>query len=431
LHRPHPALPRVLSLTQAILLGLGSILGTGVFVSLAIAAGVAGVWMLPALVIACGLAVCNGLSSAALASAHPVNGGSYEYGYRYLHPAAGFTAGWVFLLAKTASAATAAVGGAAYLLTWLGYPPQWRTAVALSLAALMTFTVLGGMRRSAGINAAIVSITLLALIALVITGAGHAVNSPMSILLAHQEFSLSSLLHATALLFVAYTGYARIATLGEEVRDPAHNIPRAIVWSLAISGILYFSVAAVSIGAVGPERFAASIGGDAAPLAEMAKSFQLPVLPALVSLGAISAMLGVLLNLLLGLSRMVLAMARRGDLPSLFARLSSSGDNPVWAVVGVGLMILVLVAVGSIETAWSFSAFNVLVYYAITNAAASRLPNLTGPKRAAARVGLLACVGLAFYVEPPIWLSGLSLIALGLLWHWLRRRQEWDVSPQR
>jgi len=402
-------LARVVGLPGAVLMGLGSIVGTGVFVSLGLAAGIAGPAVVVAVALAALVATCNGLSSAQLAAAYPVSGGTYEYGYRTLHPALGFTAGWMFLCAKSASAATAALGLAGYAL---GDDGAARTALAAGTVVAVTLLVAGGVRRSNAVNAVIVSITLAALVALVAAGLPEIDRANFAGL---GDVAPRDLLHATALMFVAFTGYGRIATLGEEVRDPARTIPRAIIVTLVVTALLYIAVAAVAVGLIGAARLGEITRATAAPLEAVALRSAVPDVRWLIAVGAITAMLGVLLNLVLGLSRVALAMARRGDLPGGLAAVS--GDSPRRAVLFVGLGIAALTLIGSVEATWSFSAFTVLVYYAITNLAALRLPpeHRRFP-RAVAVAGLGSCLGLAFWVEPRIWLTGGALIAAGLLW---------------
>jgi APA family basic amino acid/polyamine antiporter len=151
--------------------------------------------------------------------------------------------------------------------------------------------------------------------------------------------------------------------------------------------------------------------------------FGVPVVPWLVAAAAITAMAGVLLNLLLGLSRVMLAMGRRGDLPSWVAHVDGSGTSPRRAVAVTGAIIVAIVLVGNVETTWSFSAFTVLVYYALTNLAALRLPTKHRRfPRIVPVLGLASCLGLAVCVDPIIWLAGAGLIALGLAWHAVARR---------
>ena len=407
-----PQLERALGVPGAVLMGLGSIVGTGIFVAIGTAAGVAGASVIIAVALGAIVATCNGLSSAQLAAAHPVSGGAYEYGYRYLNPTLGFTAGWTFIAAKTASAATAALGFGGYALALFADGDRTlQIALGVSAALVLTVIVVGGIKRSNRTNIAIVSITLAALLAFVIGGLPHVRAANLEL----GSASARDIAHATALMFVAYTGYGRIATLGEEVRDPARTIPRAIVIALAVTLVLYVGVATVAIGSAGADRLAAA---TRAPLEAVAVQ---PVVRYAVAIGAITAMLGVILNLVLGISRVVLAMARRGDLPRGLAHIEKS--SPRRAVIVVGITIAALALIGSVKTTWSFSAFSVLVYYAIANLSALRQPASERRfPRAVPIFGLASCVGLAFWVEPTIWLVGLGLIAVGLAVRWAWNR---------
>jgi APA family basic amino acid/polyamine antiporter len=414
-------LRREIGIGGATMMGLGSMVGTGVFVSIGVAAGVAGPAVILAIVLAAAVAACNALSSAQLAASHAVSGGTYEYGYRYLNPMLGFTAGWMFLWAKTASAATAALGFAGYALRLTGNDLTWMPMLAIGAVALFTILVLSGIRRSSLANVLIVSVTLLALGSFVLFGLPNAVAGGTGNLTpffpGKGGEALEAFLHAAALMFVAFTGYARIATLGEEVAEPKRTIPRAIIVTLIVTALLYISVAAVAIGSVGADKFANAPGAQATPLELAARAMDAPLLAGIVALGAITAMLGVLLNLILGLSRVLLAMGRQGDMPPMFARLSASGSAPAAAAVAVGIFIASLASLGSVQTTWAFSAFTVLIYYAITNLAALRLPkDQRLYPRWIAVAGLLACVFLAFWVPVPIWAAGLGFIGLGLIW---------------
>jgi APA family basic amino acid/polyamine antiporter len=403
-------LKREIGIAGATMMGLGSIIGTGVFVSIGIAAGIAGASVILAIALAALVATCNALSSAQLAANHPVSGGTYEYGYRYLNPTLGFAAGWMFLCAKTASAATAALGFAGYLLNLTGFQPVYLTAIALVTVVAMMLLVLSGVRLSNQVNIVVVSITLCSLLAFVLCGVSQISMARLSM-----EFEPPSLLHATALMFVAFTGYGRIATLGEEVFEPERTIPRAIIITLILSALIYIAVAVVAIGSAGVETLQASTSQSAAPLEIIARDFPFQV-HMIVAIGAMTAMLGVLLNLVLGLSRVMLAMGRRGDMPAKTANLSTS-------IIVVGVLITVLAATGSVKTTWSFSAFTVLIYYAVTNLAALQLNSeVRLYSRQWAWAGLVACLSLAFAIEWQVWVTGSCVLLLGLLWHALRRR---------
>lgn len=419
-----PQLQRELGVLGATMMGLGSIVGTGVFVSIGIAAGIAGPAVILAIAIGAVVATCNGLNSAQLAANHAVSGGSYEYGYKYLNPSLGFTAGWMFLLAKTASAATAALGFAGYLLNATGlYGRGFLIPTALAAAILMTLIVLSGIRRSNRANIAIVSVTLLSLIFFVLVCLPRATEVGTENLTPFFTGSPTTVLQASALMFVAYTGYGRIATMGEEAREPRKTIPMAMIVSLGVTMLLYMAVATVGIGAVGTEILGKATQAQAAPLEVAVRSVAGSRGATILSIGAIAAMLGVLLNLILGLSRVLLAMGRRGDMPRILARLNRQGTTPDLAVVVVGIAIALLVLLGNVKTTWSFSAFNVLIYYAITNLAALKMPDSERlyPKWIA-WAGLGSCLFLAFWVEPQIWQMGLGLIVAGLIWHQVRQR---------
>jgi basic amino acid/polyamine antiporter, APA family len=420
---PPPQLKRELGVFGATLMGLGSIVGTGVFVSIGIATGIAGSAVVLAIAIAAIVATCNGLNSAQLAANHAVSGGTYEYGYRYLTPAFGFTAGWMFLVAKTASAATAALGFAGYLLSLFGLETSWVVPIALAAVVILTLIVLSGIRRSNLANTIIVSLTLLSLLFFIIACLPGAIAAGTRNFTPFFADSPASLLQASALMFVAYTGYGRIATMGEEARSPRQTIPKAMIICLLLTMLLYLAVAAVGIGAVGADVLGSTAQqAKAAPLEAAVRSVAGSGGAFVLAVGAITAMLGVLLNLILGLSRVLLAMGRRNDAPRFLARLNREQTTPYWSVIVVGIAIAFLVLLGNVKTTWSFSAFSVLIYYAITNLAALKLfPEERLYPKWVGIVGLLSCLFLAFWVESAIWQVGLGLIAAGLIWHKVRQ----------
>ncbi len=400
-------LRREIGTPGAVLLGLGSILGTGVFVSLALAVDRTGRQVVWAVAIAALLALFNGLSSAQLAAAHPVAGGTYEYGYRVLHPVAGLVAGWLFLLAKSASAATAALGVGDYLGL-----PTWVSPVVVGLVGGLVLT---GLRRSNRVNAVLVLFTIAMLVALVVWALGGSDVTDV-----RPEPDRSDLLGAAALVFVAFTGYGRVATLGEEIRDPERSIPIAVVATLAVAAVLYGVVAFVL--ARGP-----AVSADEAPLVTLAAGSPIG---ALVRVAALAAMVGVLVNLVLGLSRVALAMGRRVDLPASFATIDSSGRTPTVAVVAVTLFVAALSLVGDVGLTWSFSAATVLLYYTITNLAAMRLP----PEKrrfpvAFSVLGLAGCLSLAAFVDRWVWIPAAAVIAAVTVFHLARRSGSAENGP--
>ncbi len=374
-------LKRELGVSGAVLIGLGSILGTGVFVVIGLGVEMVGPSVLLAILVAALVATCNGLNSAQLAANYPVAGGTYEYGYRLLNPALGFTAGWMFLLAKSASAATAALAIARRLAG-----EGWEIPCALGIIAVMTAIILGGLRRTHWVNLVIVSVTLVTLVVFILMGLG--MDKPPA---SGSSADVADFFEVCALIFVGYTGYGRIATMGGEIQDPRRNIPVAMFLTLGASALLYLGVAWAQLAG--------------APY------------PALWRIGEVTALLGVLLNLVLGLSRILYAMGRRLDMPARFGELSA-GSQPSAAILGVAVLICLLILPGDIKLAWSFSAFTVLIYYSICNLSALRLTNEQAfYPRLIGYVGLVSCLFLAFWVDWRIWSVGLLLIALGLGWH--------------
>ncbi len=423
-------LPRQIGAVGAVMLGLGSILGTGVFVSIGIGSGVCGVNIIWAIFIAGGVAICNGLSSAQLAAVHPVSGGTYEYGYRWLSPSMGFAAGWLFLCAKSASAATAALGLSGYLASLRGHSVNQVEGLAytgsvlggLLILAGITVIVIMGIRRTARINTVIVCLTLVSLMVLVVAGfwvkgdmsfvptSGSAWRFPSGV----EDDSWYSLLSAAALMFVAYTGYGRIATMGEEVVDPRRIIPRAMIITLVIAMLVYVLVAWVGIATVGAVELSEATGKWAAPLFRVAESTGMSWVVVLVSVGGMTAMLGVMLNLVLGLSRVVLAMARRSDLPTSLALINHRGV-PLRATLTVTAVIGALIFIGDVKLAWSFSATTVLIYYALTNLCAIRVDSAERIFPVGfAWLGLAGCCGLVLFIPWEMLVAVGGLIALGM-----------------
>ena len=414
-------LKRAIGLPGAVLMGLGSIIGTGIFVSIAIGTQIAGNGIVIAILIAGILAIFNGLSSAQLAAAHPVSGGTYEYGYKFLNSYLGFSAGWMFLIAKSASAATAVLGCIGYLFYTLNLGVDQRLIIisGLILLFIMTYLVSGGISRSNLANKIIVGITLVGLICLIAVATGVEGLPVDGVFAASTDVSIDKILYASALMFVAYTGYGRIATLGEEVKNPEKTIPRAIITAMGLIVLIYLMVTLTAIHVMGVEEFGKTIDGEAAPLVKVAEVLNIPFVKGIVALAAITAMLGVLLNLILGLSRVMLSMARRGDVPNGIANIRQKDQSPVRAVWFTAAIIALLVLSGNVVFTWSFSAFTVLIYYSITNLAALFLPvKKRLYPRWVAFAGMFSCIFLAFWIDPFVWMLGLGVLVAGLIWHY-------------
>jgi APA family basic amino acid/polyamine antiporter len=412
----HTSLRRDLGLLDAVGVGFGAIVGAGIFVVIGVAAAVAGPAVLVALALAGIAATCNALSSAQLAAEYPRAGGTYEYGYQVLGPWAGFSAGWMFLASKIAAAGTVALGLAGYVQSILPYvPPR-----ALAVTATLAFTALNwfGVKRSSTVNLAIVAVSLGSLLIFVVAGAP---SVEFARLKPFAPAGVRGTLEASALLFFAYTGYARIATLGEEVRDPRHTIPRAIIITLAGALVLYAAVAFVAVGAAG----SGPLSDSPAPLHAAARTFPHAWVAPVVAVGGVTAMLGVILSQLLGLSRMAFAMARRGDLPAGLAAVDPAHGVPRQAVLAIGVVTAIVAATGTLVGVASAAAFTILVYYGIANLAALRMPSSAKLyPDAVTIIGLASCALLAISLSPRAIGTGLVLLVAGLVWRvlWVRLR---------
>lgn len=416
-------LARRLGTRDAVVVGLSAMIGAGVFAVFAPAAGAAGSWLLAALALAAVVAYCNATSSARLAARHPESGGTYVYGRRRLGPFWGYLAGWGFTVGKTASCAAMALTFGAYAAPDLARP------LAVGAVVVLTALNLFGVERSAGAARIMVGFVLLVL-ALVVAVAFQQVladDLPFGVdVILGPEVSGWGVLQGAGLLFFAFAGYARIATLGEEVRDPARTIPRAVGIALGITLVVYTLVAVAALRTLGPGPLAASD----APLVDVVnvagRGSPEPVLAglsAVVRAGAAVAALGALLALLLGVSRTVLAMARERDLPGALAAVDPVHQVPRRAELAVGAAVVVLVLVADLRGAIGFSSFGVLVYYAIANASALTLRRDEGaPPRAVPVLGLALCLLLAATLPVPSVVAGLIVFAVGTALWVLRRR---------
>ncbi|GAA2062897.1 APC family permease [Streptomyces cheonanensis] len=413
-HHPRPtpdALRRHLGTTDAVVIGLGSMIGAGIFAALAPAARAAGSGLLIALALAAAVAYCNATSSARLAARYPASGGTYVYGRERLGEFWGYLAGWGFVVGKTASCAAMALTVGAY--AW----PGQQHAVAVAAVVLLTAVNYAGVQKSALLTRVIVALVLAVLLAVVIA-ALTAPGADTARLAVGADTTAAGVLQAAGLLFFAFAGYARIATLGEEVRDPARTIPRAVPLALGITLALYAAVAVAVLAVLGP----AALAQSTAPLSEAVRAAGADWLAPVVRTGATVAALGSLLALILGVSRTTLAMARDHHLPHTLAAVHPRFRVPHRAELCVGAVVAVLAATTDVRGVIGFSSFAVLVYYAVANASALTLTADEGrPPRAVPVLGLAGCLALACALPATSVLTGTAVLALGAAAYGIRR----------
>jgi APA family basic amino acid/polyamine antiporter len=420
-----PGLARRLGIGDAVVIGLGSMIGAGVFGAFGPAARAAGSGLLVGLVIAAVIAYCNATASVQLAAVYPTSGGTYIYGRERLGAWWGFTAGWGFVIGKTASCAAMALTFANYAV-----PGPWWAQRLVAVVGVLGLAALNyrGVTKTAMAARVLVAATVVALVVIV---AGIAVASGVHLghlvgLLATIHGGVYGVLQSAGLLFFAFAGYARIATMGEEVRDPERTIPRAIPSALAITVVIYLVVALTALLAAGPDRLASAT----APLVEAVTAAGAGSLTSVVRVGAALASLGALLALIAGVGRTILAMARHHDLPTWLAAVQPRFRVPHHAEAALAVLVSVLVVLADLRGVIGFSSVGVLVYYVIANAAA-----LTQPAeqrrwpRALHILGMAGCATLIVTLPITALLAGLAVFAVGLAGRLLLRRRRPDHSP--
>jgi APA family basic amino acid/polyamine antiporter len=407
-----PPLARRLGLGDAVFIGLGSMLGAGVFAAFAPAAQAAGAGLLIGLALAALVAYANATSSAQLAAVYPTSGGTYVYGRAELGPWWGFLAGWGFVVGKTASCAAMALTFAAYVA-----PPAWERPLAVGAVLVLGAVNWFGITRTAQLTRIIVTVVLLCLAIAVIAAGVGADGGPIgepADLLAGGAYGI---LQSAGLLFFAFAGFARIATMGEEVRDPARTIPRAISLAFAAVVMIYAVVAVAVLAALGPAATAASSDPVAAAAATSSWGWVDPV----VRIGAAAASLGALLALIAGVGRTTLAMARERDLPHPLAAVHPRWQVPHRAETVIVAAIVLLVVLVDLRGAIGFSSFGVLTYYLVANLSALRQrPEVRRYPRALQMIGVAGCVLLAVTLPWQSVIAGAAVLLVGVAYRLIR-----------
>ena len=410
---PYAPLARRLGTVDAVFIGLGSMIGAGIFSAFAPAAQAAGAGLLIGLVIAAIVAFCNATASAQLAAQYPTSGGTYVYGREQLGGWWGFAAGWSFVVGKTASCAAMALTFAAYAA-----PAGWEKPIAVVAVVALAAANYRGVTRTATLAKVIVVVVLLVL-ALAVAACTVAGLQPGYLRPADGAGGWYGILQSAGLLFFAFAGYARIATMGEEVRAPERTIPRAITISLSIVVVLYAVVAVVVLGSLGASGVAASSAPVADAVAAGGWSWAVPI----VGFGAAAASLGALLSLIAGIGRTSLAMAREGDLPRWLAAVHPRFQVPHHAEIAIAVVVSILVLTVDLRGAIAFSSFGVLLYYFVANVAAftqgrehRRFPRILQA------FGALACAVLVVTLPPLGIVVGIVVVLVGVGYRMLARR---------
>ena len=380
-------------------------IGASVFAAIGPAAAAAGSGLMIGLAVAGVVAFCNATSSAQLAALYPASGGTYVYGRKRLGPLAGFSAGWGFVIGKSATLSVSALAFGAYTL------PEAPRLSGIAAVVVVTAINLRGISRTAKATRVTVSLVLIALGLAVAASVGGG-NTEADHFADWGAGGARGILESAGLLFFAFAGYARIATLGEEIKDPARTIPRAIPAALGITLVVYAAVSATALWAVGPELLAEA----AAPLAAATDAGTWNGLTPVVRVGAAIASGGALLALIAGVGRTTFAMAAEGDLPRVLDKVHPTHKVPHYAEIAVAAAVIVLVSLSDLRSVLGFSSFCVLFYYAVTNASAWTLsPAQRRWPKGLSGLGFIGCATLAFTLPIASVLTGLSVLAAGIL----------------
>ena len=421
--RDAPVLKREIGLFGATALGIGAIIGSGIFIVTGIVAGVAGPAMVVSVILAGIIAVFSAGSVAELAAYLPEEGGTYAYARRLLSPFAGFIAGWIWVFANVFVGAAVALGFAHYLAVLL----PGTSVPFIAVAVCLVFTALNYRWAKGSVLFNDVLVVLKVVILFVFVAAGLLFFRPDNFVPFAPSGS-AGIFSGAALIFFAYTGFARVTLVAEEVRDPVVTIPRSIFLALGISAALYLLVSAIAVGLAGD----AALAGSGAPLADAIRvTGNVPVLM-LVTAGAMIATASVLLTTILGISRIVFAMSRNRDLPGFLSAIHPRFCTPhtAIAVTGAGMVAVILLA--DLTLAVSVSTFAMLAFYLIADLAALRLPWQARRYPAwVPAIGAASCAGLAVFLSRTSVLIGCAgLVAGGALYlaiRWRDRRQNRQV----
>jgi APA family basic amino acid/polyamine antiporter len=404
------SLNREIGLFSATAIGIGAIVGSGIFIVTGIVAGLAGPALVFSILIAGLIAFFSALSVAELSAYLPSEGGTYAYAHELLSPFAGFISGWIWIFSNIFVGAAVALGFAHYAVQFFPNIPVKAIACVICLVFILVNTL--GIRESSLVNNILVTIKIVILLffigfgAFFITGSHFVPVTP---------FGTYGVLQGAALIFFAYTGFARITIVAEEVKNPRQTVPKSIFLALGISTLIYAGTGIIAVGLAG----SSALAGSGSPLTTAIQVTGSPAAGFLVSFGALVATGSVLLTTILGVSRISFAMARNSEFPSLFSRIHPTFKTPHYAIWVPGMLMILAVLTADLTLAVSVSTFAMLVYYLIANLAAIKLKETERryPSYVPA-VGALSCMGLVFFLSRESWIIGLSGIALGGLFYY-------------
>jgi APA family basic amino acid/polyamine antiporter len=415
---PEPAgLKREIGLFGATALGIGAIIGSGIFVVTGIVAGIAGPAMIISVLIAGIIALFSALSVAELSVYIPEEGGTYTYAQKLISPFAGFIAGWIWIFSNIFVGAAVSLGFAHYFVTLFPAIPVKGIAVIICLIFIIINYI--GLKESTLLNNLLVTLKVLILLFFIAFGLGFFNGGNM---MPFAPAGISGILSGAALIFFAYTGFARVTIMAEEVKDPEKTIPRSIFLALAISTFLYILVSVIAVGLVG----ASGLSSSGSPLAAAIGITGSTTAVFLISSGAMIATASVLLTTIMGISRIMFAMARTGDLPAFLQRIHPGFNTPHYAIWISGACIIAAILLADLTLVIAVSTFAMLIFYLIANVAAFRIPSKYQQYPALVPIiGAISCLGLIGFLTINSWIIGIIGLALGVVWYIIQHRSTW------
>jgi len=415
-------LKRTLNVFDATSIGIGAIVGAGIFVVTGISAGLAGPAVVLSVLISGAIACLTALSFAELSSAIPKEGGAYAYAHETISPFAGFMVGWLWLVSNIVAGAAISIGLASYFALLVPILPV--KIIAIFACIIVTLVNLFGIKESSLVNNILVLVKISVLFFFIAVGIFHLTPRNLTPLMPN---GWNGVLQGAALIFFAYAGFARITTVSEEVKNPERTIPMAILLSLGICIVLYTLTSFTAVGLVSYRDLASS----GSPLGDAALATGKPLASLVVTLGAITATTSVLLTTIIGLSRVSFAMSRNLQLPRFFGKVHARFRTPYISVIIVGVATTLLAYFADLRQVVAVSSFASLCYYATTNVSALFLRKRGRTDTGTFKVplypvfpllGLGSCIMLIFFLAYDSILIGAVAAIAGSVYYLARRQ---------
>jgi APA family basic amino acid/polyamine antiporter len=424
-------LKRELGLAEATFYGLGIIIGAGIYVLLGSAAGTAGnsVWL--SFLISAIIAAFTGLSYCELSSRYPHEAAEYLYASKAFGPKLlPFLIGWLLIITSAFSAATVALGFAGYFGNMFGTPLALTAIVLLVVLSIINFR---GIKESADISVVLSILQIVGLLIVIFFAIPHLgsvdyFSTPMGTL----PLGFGGVAAAAALVFFAYIGFDTIPKISDETRKPSKTIPKALIWSLLISTVLYI-VVAVSVVSIIPWS---ELATSTAPLADTVARAAGPWWGSVVTIMAYCATISTVLIILVAGSRMIYGMAEEGALPKFLSAVHPKRRTPFVAIFLMLLLSMFFVYAGDLVTVANMTTAGMFIVFIVVNASlivVRRKPGHNPPFKVPLNIGkfpilalfgLITSIYLLLQFEPVIYAYEAATLFVGLMLYGLVKKEE-------